>query len=88
MVTDAVDEEHIGPFAAARRPRFDPREIDAIGMKRHQQLMQRARLVAHGNDDRGFVITGGRYFLAADDKKARGIVRAILDFFGNFFEDF
>src|SRR5690606_25171318 len=62
VVADAVDEEHIGPLATARRPRFDAGQVDAVGMERHQQLMQGARLVAHGNDDRGLVIASRRHF--------------------------
>ena len=78
-MTNEIDEEHVGPLATARGTSLDASQVDAVIVERHQQLMQRARLVAHGDDDRGLVVAGRRHFLAADDKEARGVVRAILD---------
>ena len=79
-MADKIDKEGVRPLTTARRPRFNARQVDAAGMERHQQLVQRARLVAHGDNDRGLVVAGRRHFLAADDQEARGVVRAILDF--------
>ncbi len=53
-------------------------------MERHQQLVERPRLVAHGDDDRGLVVAGGRHFLVTDDEETRGIVRAVLDLLAQF----
>lgn len=79
MVADEIDEEHVGPFAAARRAGFDAGQVDTIVVERYQQLVQGPRLVAHGNDDRGLVVAGRRHLLVADDQEARGVVRAVLD---------
>ena len=82
-MAEEVDEEYIGPLAAARGPCFDACQVDAVVVERLQQVMQRTRLVAHRDNDRCLVVTGRWHCLAADDQKARGIVRAILDFLGN-----
>ena len=81
-VADEVDEEHVGPFAAARRTGLDAGQVDAVLVEGHQEFMQGPGLVAHRDDDRGLVVAGRRHFLVADDEKARGVVRTVLDLLG------
>src|SRR5690606_39166962 len=63
LMAEEVDEEHVGPLATARGTGLDARQVHAVVVERLQQMMQRARTVAHGHDHRGLVVAGRRYFL-------------------------
>src|SRR5690606_9834394 len=83
LMAEELEEEYVGPLATARGTGLDARQVHAVVVERLQQMMQRARTVAHGHNHRGLVIAGRRHFLIADDQETRGVVRAVLDLLGN-----
>ena len=76
-----IDEEHVVPFAPARRPRLDARHVHAVACERAEQVQQRAGALraARRDQHRGLVVAARRKELAADDDEARRVVRLILD---------
>src|SRR6266404_816313 len=74
-----VHEDHVLPGPLLGRPRFDLREIDPQSRERLEDPVERARLVAHGEEDRSLVVSRRTARVTADDQKARGVVRVVLD---------
>ena len=58
-VTLELDDEAVVAETLARRPRFDPREVDVARRERAEDLIETARAVtALETGDRGPVVTG------------------------------
>ncbi len=77
-----VDEEHVVPVLAPRRPGFDEGHDDAMIRERLQQMMQNtgtARRAARRHQDGRLVGTARRKQVAADNQESSRVVRAILD---------
>src|ERR1700692_3933466 len=80
-VTFDVNEEHIVPFAPARRPRLDAAHADAVAGQRLEQPMQRTgrARVADRQQQRGAIRAARAQQLAPQHQEARGVIGAILD---------
>ena len=76
-----IEEEHVVPFALARRPRLDARHVDAVLRQRREQVQQHARRfgLAGRDEHRRLVLAARGEELAADDDEPRRVVVAVLD---------
>lgn len=78
-MADEIDVKHVFPVFFLGRTRFDFREIDAELIEGLDGFDEGARLIADGEKERSFVVSGWFTGFFSDDKKAGGIGGAILD---------
>ena len=83
-VTFDVEEEHVVPLLATRRPRLDARQADLVLRQRLEQPEQRAGRIGmqRGAQDGRAILAAGPEHLASDDEEARGVVVAVFDLGG------
>ena len=80
-----VDEEHVVPLAAARRPRLDARHADPVFARAARAAGTARRATACRRPTPAawcLSLPLGVEQLAADDEEARGVVRRVLDLGG------
>ncbi len=74
-----IDKEKILPRLPLRGAALDFAHVQLEPLERLQSIEERARAVLHAKHQRGFVGSGRRAGVVADDEEARRVVRAILD---------